>query len=164
MTQNPNEPYIDPNTVKGRPATSEEQAYRDGYVSGRVNEDRAQANLRIQRDADSRARASNDAASGLLIGVLVALIAAAIGGIAFYLSRDTAVPETQAPTENNTVIETPQVEPPEVEVPDVNVTVPDVNITAPEAPAPEAPVNEAPSEPVEAAPPEPVEAVPEASN
>lgn len=153
MTNN-NKTHMNDNTVKGRPASPEEVAYRDGYIRGRATEDQAQNQQRhmddIRAEQMAQARANESASSGLLAGLLIAIIAACIGGGAYYFTRDTEPATTEAPVERETTIIERTVEnnreiiqnPPEVNLPDIQV--PEVDVTVPETPLTNS------SEPVEA--------------
>ena len=121
------------NSIKGRPATPDEVAYRDGYVQGRVAQDNA------QRAAHARAQADSSAANGFLWGLLVVVIAVTAGGVFYYMGRgDIESPETpevnvetpDAPDVTNINLEAP-------ELPEINVEtpeLPEVNVDAPELP------------------------------
>ncbi len=129
---------------------AEEAAKREGYVRGRNDENYVQNDLRVR---DRAVVGANDsAASGLVFGLIIALLAALVGGAFYFLSGDrgnnvvpVAVPQTETETTNE--IKLPDVNVPDVNVPDVNVpdvnvpdvNVPDVNITneTPAAPAQE---------------------------
>lgn len=143
---NPSDPNI--SGVQGRPATPEEIAQRDGYVKGRTDEHYVQNNLRDQDRAVVQSRANDSAASGLVFGLIIALLAAGVGAAFYFLSGDrsnivpVAVPQIEKETtteKETTVIERESPQAP-VSLPDVQVDVPDVNITneTPAAPAPEA--------------------------
>lgn len=154
--------------VRGREATPEEIAQRDGYVKGRTDENYVQQNLRGQEGAIAQSRADDNAASGLLIGLFIALLAAGVGAALYFLSGDrtapVAVPQIQKETtteKETTIIERDNPQPalqlPDVQVDVPAVSVPDVNITneapaqpqaAPAEPAAEAPPVEQPAEPV----------------
>ena len=136
--------------VKGRPATPEEIAKREGYVQGRSDEDYVQRNLRSQESAIAQSRADDSAASGLLLGLLIALLAAGAGAAFYFLGGDrtptapVAAPPVQKETIKEKTIIEKQSSPPAVSAPDVNITVPDVkapdvNITNETPPAAEAP-------------------------
>lgn len=110
----------------------EEAAKREGYVRGRNDENY------VQRDLSARERsvvgANDSAASGLVFGLIVAMLAVLIGGAFYFLSGDrgnnvvpVAVPQTETETTNEIKLPDVNVEMPDVNVPDVNV--PDVNIT-----------------------------------
>ena len=137
--------------IHGRPATPEEVAQRDGYVQGRSDEHYVQRNLRDQERVVAQSRANDNAASGLVFGLIIALLAAGIGAAFYFLSGDrtdvvpVAVPQIQKETtteKETTVIERdsqPAVNLPDVQVNVPEVNVPDVNITnqTPAAPAAE---------------------------
>jgi cytoskeletal protein RodZ len=117
-------------------------AYRDGYMQGRVSEQRLQEeNLRV-RDNDNAAR-------GLMIGIVLTSLAGLIIGLLFFLTQrnETPVPTSSpvAPSaapanpqqnresrttiieRNNTTREVVPVPQEPVVVPDVNVNVPDTS-------------------------------------
>jgi len=169
---NTNDNLSDPSLsgVKGRAATPEEAARRDGYVKGRNDENYTQSNLRAQErvvaESRSRARENDSAASGMLLGLIVALIAAGVGAALYFLTGDrtnsvvpVAVPQIEKETtEKETTIIEREVSAPPVSLPDVQVDLPDVNVpdinvtneaSAPESaaePAAEPEPKEAPSE------------------
>lgn len=102
------------------------------------------------------ARDSANTANGILLGVLLAAIAALVGVFVFMNQRtETQAPVIQPPDVNIEAPEAPEV--PEVQPPDVNITVPEQPVqlapeTEPVAPPPVSdPVEPAP----EVAPPEP---------
>ena len=142
--------------VSGRPATPEEIAKREGYVQGRSDEDYVQRDLRSQEGAIAQSRSNDSAASGLIVGLLIALLAAGAGAAFYFLGGDrTPTAPATAPTvqketiKEKTIIEK-QSPPPAVSLPDVKVTVPDVkvpdvNITNEVPPAAEAPPAAAPN-------------------
>ncbi len=156
--------------VSGRPATPEEIAQRDGYVRGRSDENYLQGNLREQERLVAPVQTDDSAANGMVLGIIIALLAAGVGAAVYFLSGDrtapVAAPVIERPTvteRETTIIErdnpvpavtVPDVQVPEVQVPDVQVEVPDINIT-----------NEGPAEPVETPTTEPIpaEAAPEAA-
>jgi hypothetical protein len=115
--------------------------YRDGYQQGRESERYAIEN--------QQARENESAAGGLLIGLLLAGLAA-LGAGAYYLlnnqNREVEpapvinVPApSQSPQTTERIIErvvpVPQA-PPEVKIPDVNISVPSPAASSPAAPAP----------------------------
>jgi hypothetical protein len=143
-------------TVTGRAATSEEVAFRNGYVNGRSTErDRA---IRYEQQR-ANAQANNGVATGLTISLLLVAVAGLFGAIAYSLTGPSNPTETTVetapepePVENTTIIDrtierTQEVvpAPPEVNLPDVNITLPEgadpqpANAESdPNAPAPEA--------------------------
>ena len=144
-----------PEGVTGREPTPEEVARHDGYIRGRNDENYVQGSVRSQERAVTQARANDNAASGMVFGLCIALLAAGAGVAAYFLLGDrpdvvpVSVPQIEREKtieKETTVIERdsapPAVTLPDVNVPDVNIQVPeiqtpDVNITnqAPEAPA-----------------------------
>ncbi|MEN8446348.1 MAG: hypothetical protein ABG776_15210 [Cyanobacteria bacterium J06555_13] len=108
---------------------SEEAAKREGYVQGRSDENYVQRGVRSQERAIANARSTDNAASGMVFGLVIALLAALVGGGFFLLSGDrttnvvpVSVPDVETPSV--TEIELPDVEVnvPDVEAPDVNIT------------------------------------------
>lgn len=149
--------------VRGRPATPEEVAQRNGYVKGRSDEYATQNQMRAQERAIAQTHADNSAASGLLTGLLLAMLAAGVGAALYFLTGDrtnvtpAVAPQIERETvrEKETTIIEREVSAPEVNIPDVRVNVPDVslpdvNITN-EAPAEEAAPKAAEPAPAEAA-------------
>lgn len=132
--------------VSGREATREEIARRDGYVQGRNDENYAQGALRTQERMIAQERANDSAASGMLVGLLIALLAAGAGAALYFFTGDrtnvvpVAVPQVEKETTKETTIIEREVQAPEVSLPDVQVDVPEVNL-------PDVDINEA-SEPV----------------
>lgn len=120
--------------VRGREATREEVARRDGYVQGRSDENYAQGTMRTQERMIAQERANDSAASGLLIGLLVALLAAGAGAALYFLTGDrtnvvpVSVPQVEKETTRETTIIEREVQAPDVSLPDVQVDVPDVNL------------------------------------
>ena len=156
-TNNPSNERLD--GIHGRPATPEEVAQRDGYVQGRTDESYTQNQMRAQDRAIAQSRANENAANGLMTGLLIALLAAGIGAALYFLTGDrtnvvpVSVPQTEKETvrEKETTIIEREVQAPDVSLPDVqidvpDVSLPDVNITN-EAPAADAPAAEPATEP-----------------
>lgn len=126
--------------VHGREATPEEVARRDGYVKGRNDENYAQGNLRAQEriaaESSARARENNSAASGMLLGLVVAALAAGVGAALYFLAGDrsnnvapVAAPQIEERTiERETTVIEREVPTPPVSLPDVQVDVPEVNL------------------------------------
>lgn len=114
-------------------------AYRDGYVEGRVTENHYQEEVLAERDNENAGR-------GLLLGILLTSLAALTAGVIWYYNQrndDVAptivVPNSQpAPSPSpeakreTTIIEKTR----DVPVP---VVVPQQQAPAPQAPAPQAP-------------------------
>lgn len=135
-------------SIKGRQATPQEVAYRDGYVQGKVNEYHEQR-YRRAKDAQihehrARVRENESAASGLLLGLLLAAILGTAGAIFYFMGRDSVEPpvinpepaqpesnQSNAEPGNTTIIErtverTERAAPRSstVDLPDVNVQLP----------------------------------------
>jgi hypothetical protein len=154
--------------VNGRAATPTEIAQQEGYVRGRSDEFR-QSNLRAQERAVAQAQANGSAASGVVFGLILALLAGGIGAAVYFLSGDrtapTVIPQVERETieRETTIIEqdspAPEVSLPDVEVPDVQVNVPPVEVPA----APDVNIpNQEPAAAPESPEVEPAEAAPEA--
>lgn len=151
--------------VNGRPSPDEIN-YRDGYVQGQEEQ-----RYQVERE---RASESNGAATGLLIGTLLAALVG--GAIAFYYNSQDRQPDvivqpttapaspspspqaqqTPQPQRTTTIIQERTIER-QVPVPAPQAPAPQVNIQAP-APAPAAPAEPAP----QAAPPAAPQAAPSA--
>ncbi len=120
--------------VQGRPVTPEEVARHDGYVEGRTDESYAQGTLRTQDRTAAQAQANDSAASGLLIGLLVALIAAGAGAALYFLTGDrtepapVAVPQIEKETVKETTVIEREMPSSDVSLPDVQINVPDVAV------------------------------------
>ena len=122
--------------VRGRSATSEEIAQRNGYVQGRSDEYAAQNQMRAQERAIAQKRSDSSAANGLLAGFLIAALAAGVGAALYFLTGDrttpnpVAVPQTEKETvrEKETTIIEREVPTPDVSLPDVQIDVPDINL------------------------------------
>ena len=138
LSNSPN-PRLD--GVTGREPTPEEVARRDGYVQGRSDENYVQGSVRSQERAVAQTRANDSAASGMVLGLFLALLAAGVGAAIYFLTGDrtsvepVVVPQIERETtieRDTTVIErespAPAVELPDVNVPDVNIQVPDVDV------------------------------------
>lgn len=100
-SQYPNPEYnAEPNiiatdaTVNARSATQEEIAYREGYVQGR---ERERVHDTIQQDIQHR-RESNSAATGLIMGVILAGIVGLIIAALTLLGQDRQPTVTPSPT------------------------------------------------------------------
>jgi len=120
--------------VHGRPATPEELARRDGYVKGRNDESYAQGTIRTHERIAAQSQANDSAASGLLVGLLVAVIAAGAGVALYFLTGDrtnpapVAVPQIERETTKETTVIEREAPSPDVSLPDVQINVPDVNV------------------------------------
>lgn len=167
---------IDPNhrdfqaSVNTRPVTNDEVAYRDGYVRGKVAEqseqDRRRAlDARIYEE-NARLRADNGVSTGLILGLVLAAVAAVVGGLLYvYSDANTggvATPEAVSPqpTNETTIIERTVERTQEVVPAPSEVTLPEVNVDVTPPPAAEqpAPAPEAAGQPEasgEGQPPEP---------
>ncbi len=169
MTANPNDqPNPNLGGVRGREATPEEIARRDGYVKGRTDENYVQGGLRSQERVAAQAQVNDSAASGMIIGITIAVLAALVGAALYFLTGDrnnvapVAVPqiERERTIEKETTVIEREVPSPDVSLPDVQVDVPDVQVNVPEVPAPDVNItNEAPAPAAEPKAEEPAEAV-----
>ncbi|MBD2105840.1 hypothetical protein [Nodosilinea sp. FACHB-13] len=158
-------------SINARPATPDEVAYRDGYVSGKSTEQLEQERRRTEEariyEENARLRADNGISTGLILGMVLAAVAAIVGAVAYVYSdandgRIIPVPQAPAPeapapepTNETTIIErtiertqeaVPVPTAPAPSAPAPAVQPPDINVELnnPVAPAPsEAP--EAPS-------------------
>jgi hypothetical protein len=77
-------------TVNTRPATQDEVAYRNGYVQGRNRE-------QIYNDVQ-RTRESNSAATGTVVGVLLAAVVGLILAMVYILPQMNRTETTPSPT------------------------------------------------------------------
>jgi hypothetical protein len=159
------------NSTNARRATPDEVAYRDGYAQGRRNEQTVQSAYRQVEYENQRIREDNSAASGVVVGLVLASLVGALAGVFYFLSQSSTVaPAPEAPQaqpaapqppvveRQTTVIERTvdrvrEVEPPAVPEVEINVPAPELPVVEPVQPeavqpaAPEAPV--APEEPVQ---------------
>ncbi len=145
-----------PKGVTGREPTPEEVARHDGYIRGRNDENYVQGSVRSQERAVAQSRANDSAASGMVLGLCIALLAAGAGAAVYFLAGDrtevapVVVPqiEREKTTEKETTIIERESPAPAITLPDVNV--PDVNIQVPDVNAPDVDVtNETPEAPAE---------------
>lgn len=92
-------------SVNARPVTKDEVAYRDGYVRGKSAEQleqerRRAADARVY-EANARARADDGVSIGLVMGLVLAAVAAVLGGALYFYNADqgtvTPAPETTTP-------------------------------------------------------------------
>ncbi len=126
--------------LHGRPATPEEIARRDGYVKGRSDENYAQGTIRTHERIAAQSQANDSAASGLLVGLLVAVVAAGAGAALYFLTGDrpnpapVAVPQIERETTKETTVIEREVPASDVSLPDVQINVPDVNVPEVDAP------------------------------
>ncbi|MGB3789829.1 MAG: hypothetical protein WA949_17595 [Phormidesmis sp.] len=157
-----------PDGVTGREPTPAEVARHDGYVQGRTDENYVQGGVRSQERAVAQARANDNAASGMVFGLCIALLAAGAGAAIYFLMGDrtdvvpVAVPQIQKEktVEKETTVIERESSAPAINLPDVSV--PDVNIQVPEVKAPDVNItNEAPAAPAEPAPEPAAEPAPE---
>lgn len=154
---------------------SNPDSYRDGYVHGRVSENRYQEEVLVERDNENASR-------GLLIGILLTSLAALTAGTIWFLNQRNEAPvpvaptivvpntkpdpkpspEQQAPESNTTIIERTREVPVPVPVPQQQAPAPqpsvpapqqDINITVPSSPSQPPAAQEAPS--TQAAPTQP---------
>lgn len=169
------------NSINTRPASSDEIAYRDGYVRGKsaeqIEQDRRRAANARRYESDARMRADNGVSTGLLLGLVLAAAAAVVGGALFLISADqgTVTPTPEAttpqpvnpqPANDTTIIQRTIERTREVVPAPTNGQTPPANVETTPQPVPEtvapapAPVAPAP----EAAPMAPApEAAPEAT-
>jgi hypothetical protein len=129
MTQNTTNQNDLADGVVKREVPYDQSTYQDGYWHGRNSERRSIENLRT--------RESESAASGLLIGILLAGLCG-LGAVIYFINQN---PETQtapvinvpapaqSPQPSERIIE--RVVPVPQNLPDVNVPAPKVNITVP---------------------------------
>ena len=142
MATNDNLSNQPPDGVTGREPTPEEVARHDGYIRGRNDENYVQGGVRSQERVVAQARANDSAASGMVFGLCIALLAAGAGVAAYFLMGDrtdvipVTVPqiEKEKTTEKETTVIERETSAPAITLPDVNV--PDVNIQVPETKAP----------------------------
>ncbi|PZU99494.1 MAG: hypothetical protein DCF32_18665 [Leptolyngbya sp.] len=167
-------------SVNARPATPDEVAYRDGYVSGKSTEQLEQERRRAEEariyEENARLRADNGVSTGLILGLVLAAVAVVVGAVAYVYSDANdgtlipvpaaPAPETQTPepTNETTIIErtiertqeaVPVPTAPAPSAPAPTVQPPDINVELnnPVAPAPSA-ASEATTQP-EATPSQP---------
>jgi len=165
-SNNPNNENLD--GVQGRPATPEEIAQRDGYIRGRNDENYVQRNMREQEQVIAQSRANDSAASGMVFGFVIALLAAGAGAAFFFLGgmgdRNDVAPVAAPQIEKEKIIEkettiiekqapAPAVSTPDVQIDVPEIEVPDIDVTKEAEPAAEQPAAEpateqpAPAEP-----------------
>jgi len=131
--------------VHGRKVTPHEVSYRDGYVEGQSVE---RSQVVSDQYAREETRESNGVASGLVIGLAFAAIAALVAGGLYLTTRNetntapVAAPASPQPQRNTTIIERTiertKEAAPVIQPPDVQINVPQP-APAPAAPAPAAP-------------------------
>ncbi|MEL7331369.1 MAG: hypothetical protein AAFN12_03935 [Cyanobacteria bacterium J06560_2] len=132
LNNNPSKPNL--SGVHGHEATPEELARRDGYVQGRADENYTQGALRSQEHAAAQAQVNDSAASGMLTGLLLAILAAGVGAGIYFLTGDrtnvapVAVPQIEKETTRETTIIEREVPSPDVSLPDVQIDVPEVDV------------------------------------
>lgn len=101
-------------TVNSRPVTPDEVAYRDGYVQGKSAEqlevDRRRAIDARRHEENARLRADNGVSTGVILGFVLAAIAAIFGGV-LYLYNNNDSPSPIAPTPDATTPEATSPEP-----------------------------------------------------
>ncbi|WOD38243.1 hypothetical protein [Nodosilinea sp. E11] len=114
---------IDPNnrdlesSVNTRPATQNEIAYRDGYVRGKSAEqlerDRRRAAEARVYEENARLRADNGVSTGVVLGFILAAIAAIFGGVLYLYNNEAGTGQgTTNPTPATTTPATTAPEPP----------------------------------------------------
>jgi hypothetical protein len=85
----PTNSHNDPNfekTVNGRPVTESEVAYRNGYVNGRVNENKVLSERERLYETNQTIRDNDNAARGLLLGFLLTALVGIVGGLTFFFT------------------------------------------------------------------------------
>jgi len=129
-----------------RPTVADPTAYRDGYVSGQVTERELREENQIARDNDNAAR-------GLLIGVIATSILGLILGTLFFLNqRENPAPVAPIIVPNRSVAPAASPSPSPTTRTETQiiererlVPVPQTQAPAPQAPAPAPTVNVAPA-------------------
>ena len=86
-------------------------------------------NREIYNTENQVARENNAASSGIVLGILLATVAA-IGVGAFFFTNQTS--ENPSPNQTTIIEKTKEVPVPQPPAPDVNVKAPDVNVKAPD--------------------------------
>lgn len=153
-------------TVNNSTADKATSSYTNGYVQGKVSERRYQENVLAQRD-------NNNAARGLLLGIIFTSVAALAVGYAWLFNQkneaptsvtptvivpnsppdNKPTPEVDRPPQKETIIErtkelvpVPQQAPSPTPKQDINITVPN---SAPGQPAEQAPATQTPTIPTQ---------------
>lgn len=138
--------------------TPDQAAYRDGYVHGRSLE---QERLEVDREV----RDNDNAARGLLLGILLTGLVGLTVGATYFLSQRNQAPvpnstivvpkSSPAPAQSPQIIERDRIVP--VPVPQQQAPAPNVNITVPDTTGSQAPAAQpapvTPSIPTQPAPP-----------
>ncbi|MBD2124168.1 hypothetical protein [Trichocoleus sp. FACHB-262] len=123
-------------TVNTRTPTTDEVSYRDGYVSGQVTE-------RELRDGNQIARDNDNAARGLLIGIILTSLLGLVLGTLFFLNQRRETPAPVAPiiVPNRSVAPAAKPSPSPVTKTETRIIERDrvVPVPQPQAPAPQAP-------------------------
>ncbi len=132
---NPNDPNID--GIRGREATPEEIARRDGYVQGRTDENYVQGAVRGQERVNAQEIANDSAASGLIVGLMIALLAAGVGAAVYFLARPEPAPVVTPEVEKTPQVQKETVREKTIIERQAPAPAPDVNISVPETPAPD---------------------------
>jgi hypothetical protein len=131
----------DADTVHPPRATVDDPAYRDGYVTGQVTERDREEN-QIVRDNDNAAR-------GLLLGVIATSVLGLIIGTLFFLNQREESPAPIAPiiVPNRSVAPAASPSPSPTTKTETRIIERDrvVPVPAPQAPAPQAPAPQAPA-------------------
>ena len=158
IDDNPNNPNID--GVRGREATPEEIARRDGYVQGRNDENVVQGTARSRERAAAQAAANDSAASGLVVGLIIALLAAGVGAAVYFLADPEPTPVVAPKVEKEPQVQREIIREKETTIIERDnstpAPAPDVNVSVPETPAPDVNIiNQEPAEPEPAAEPAP---------
>lgn len=144
-----------PSVANGHQPNPAERSYRHGYAQGRVSEQRLQERSLRVRDNDNAAR-------GLLLGVLLTgMVALVVGGVLFITREPQPLPVAPAPADvdggsqetNNTEIRERVIERTREIIPMPPAAPPAVENSQPApapAPADPAPANSAPTDPAPA--------------
>lgn len=142
--------------VRGREATPEEIARRDGYVQGRNDENVMQGTARSRERAAAQAAANDSAASGLIVGLIIALLAAGVGAAVYFMARPEPTPVVAPEVDREPQVQREIIREKETTVIErdnsTSAPAPDVNISVPETPAPDVNIINQEPEPAAAEP------------
>lgn len=177
MTKNPADPTQPAlgDEASLRPITREEKAYRDGYVSGSVKEERNQQYARERDRQVAKENAEAAASNGWLFGILMATVIGLIAVVFYVLATDNGPQVLPVPTATDSPTEpsvneskTPKVERETTiiertveKVQDVTPTTIQVNVESPQQSTTPAAETAPSTEPAEAKPAEPETTEPE---